>query len=132
HDIELLLAGIAEEGVLVVLAHHVDALGRAKCLDSKGADLETAAHVETLPPVARCPGCERRCGFELVERCKDIALIDCSRHLCLLSVSLRRHYRCRTIRGRSMRRHVVRRQETTSPRRLRAAGASGVGAVSMR
>jgi hypothetical protein len=78
-DVELLLTGLAKQG-LVVLSDHVDAARRAVRLDAERGDVEAAADVESLPPVVRCAGRERR-RLELVEPRKDVALLDCGRHV---------------------------------------------------
>src|SRR5215468_2921903 len=59
-DVELLLARLSEQG-LVVLADDLDAAGRAKRRDAERRDAEAAADVEALPPVVGCPRCDPRC-----------------------------------------------------------------------
>jgi hypothetical protein len=82
-DVELLLTGFAEQG-LVMLVDDDDAARRAERRHAERGDVERAADVEALPPVVRRSGGESCRGLELVELGEGVLVLDCSWHRILL------------------------------------------------
>ncbi len=82
-DVELLLSGLAEQG-LVVLSDHVDVARRPVRVGAERRDAEATADVEALPSVVRCAGRKKRRGLEIVHPRDDVGLFRCGCHRLLL------------------------------------------------